>query len=84
VGRRLIPDIHDRIRTKFHYAPADFATDLSAYQGSAFSLEPLLTQSAWFRAHNRDDAIPTTWWAPARIRAPAFPALSAARRPPHA
>ena len=57
VGRRLIPDIHDRIRTKFHYAPADFAADLSAYQGSAFSLEPLLTQSAWFRAHNRDDAI---------------------------
>lgn len=57
VGRRLIPDIHDRIRTKFHYAPTDFATDLSAYQGSAFSLEPLLTQSAWFRAHNRDDAI---------------------------
>ncbi|MCW1384234.1 phytoene desaturase [Novosphingobium sp. KCTC 2891] len=57
VGRRLIPDIHERIVTKFHYAPADFATDLSAHLGSAFSLEPLLTQSAWFRAHNRDDAI---------------------------
>ena len=25
--------------------------------GSAFSLEPLLTQSAWFRAHNRDDIV---------------------------
>ena len=25
VGRRLIPDIHDRIVTKFHYAPSDFA-----------------------------------------------------------
>ncbi|MFY7836418.1 MAG: phytoene desaturase [Novosphingobium sp.] len=57
VGRRLIPDIHSRIVTKFHYAPADFKTDLSAHLGSAFSLEPLLTQSAWFRAHNRDDAI---------------------------
>ncbi len=57
VGRRLIPDIHSRIVTKFHYAPSDFATDLSAHLGSAFSLEPLLTQSAWFRAHNRDDAI---------------------------
>lgn len=57
VGRRLIPDIHSRIVTKFHYTPADFATDLSAHVGSAFSLEPLLTQSAWFRAHNRDDAI---------------------------
>jgi phytoene desaturase len=57
VGRRLIPDIHDRIITKFHYAPRDFALDLNAWQGSAFSLEPLLTQSAWFRGHNRDDKI---------------------------
>ena len=57
VGRRLIPDIHDRIVTKFHYAPRDFALDLSAHLGSAFSLEPILTQSAWFRAHNRDDKI---------------------------
>ena len=57
VGRRLIPDIHDRIVTKFHYAPNDFAADLNAYHGSAFSLEPILTQSAYFRAHNRDDKI---------------------------
>jgi phytoene desaturase len=57
VGRRLIPDIHDRIVTKFHYAPRDFALDLNAHLGSAFSLEPVLTQSAWFRGHNRDDVI---------------------------
>ncbi len=57
VGRRLIPDIHDRIITKFSYAPPDFARDLNAHLGSAFSLEPVLTQSAWFRVHNRDDAI---------------------------
>ena len=57
VGRRLIPDIHDRIVTKFHYAPRDFALDLNAHVGSAFSLEPLLTQSAFFRGHNRDDVI---------------------------
>ena len=57
VGRRLIPDIHDRIVTKFHYAPRDFALDLNAHLGSAFSLEPILTQSAWFRGHNRDDKV---------------------------
>jgi len=57
VGRRLIPDIHDRIVTKFHYAPSDFQTDLAAHLGSAFSLEPVLTQSAYFRVHNRDDAV---------------------------
>jgi len=57
VGRRLIPDIQDRIVTKFHYAPPDFERDLSAYKGNAFSLEPLLTQSAYFRGHNRDDKL---------------------------
>ena len=62
VGRRLIPDIHERIVTKFHYAPSDFATDLNAHLGSAFSLEPILTQSAWFRVHNRDDDIPNLYF----------------------
>ncbi|WP_271078626.1 phytoene desaturase [Aurantiacibacter sp. MUD61] len=57
VGRRLIPDIHDRITHKFHYAPKDFSQDLNAHLGSAFSLEPVLWQSAFFRGHNRDDKI---------------------------
>ena len=62
IGRRLIPDIHSRIVTKFSYAPSDFARDLQAHQGSAFSLEPTLTQSAWFRVHNRDDHIPNLYF----------------------
>lgn len=57
VGRRLIPDIHDRIVTRFSYTPRDFVGDLNAHLGSAFSLEPILTQSAFFRAHNRDDVL---------------------------
>ena len=57
VQRRLIPDLKDRIVTKFSYAPSDFRDDLAAHHGSAFSLEPILTQSAWLRVHNRDDAI---------------------------
>jgi phytoene desaturase len=57
LGRRLIPDIHDRIVTKFSYAPTDFKADLNAHMGSAFSLEPVLWQSAWLRGHNRDDVI---------------------------
>ena len=62
IGRRLIPDIHDRIVTKFSYAPKDFAQDLNAHLGSAFSLEPVLTQSAYFRVHNRDDHIPNLYF----------------------
>ncbi len=55
IGRRLIPDIHDRIITKFHYSPRDFALDLNAWRGSAFGLEPVPSQTAWARPHNRDD-----------------------------
>jgi len=54
---RLLPGLRERITVQFHYTPRDFAVDLGAHLGSAFSLEPLLTQSAWFRVHNRDDAI---------------------------
>ncbi len=54
VGRRLIPDLDDRIITKFHYAPRDFALDMNAYNGSPFGLEPILSQSGLFRPHNRD------------------------------
>jgi phytoene desaturase len=60
--RRLIPDIRSRIMTSFHYTPADFGRDLSAHLGSAFSLEPVLWQSAYMRAHNRDDAIPNLYF----------------------
>ena len=62
IGKRLIPDINDRIVTKFHYAPSDFSADLNAHLGSAFSLEPTLLQSAYFRVHNRDDHIPNLYF----------------------
>ena len=57
IEARLIPGLRSRIRTRFHYAPNDFQSDLFAHLGSAFSLEPVLWQSAWFRQHNRDDVI---------------------------
>ena len=57
VERRLLPGLRGRIEVELHYSPQDFADDLGAHLGSAFSLEPLLTQSAWFRTHNRDDMI---------------------------
>ncbi|OYY63800.1 phytoene desaturase [Sphingomonas sp. 28-62-11] len=62
IGKRLIPDIHERVVTKFHYAPSDFSADLNAHLGSAFSLEPILLQSAFFRVHNRDDNIPNLYF----------------------
>ncbi len=40
VGRRLIPDLDDRVVTKFHYAPRDYALDFNAWGGNAFGLGP--------------------------------------------
>lgn len=55
---RLLPDLRDHIVTRRWFTPADFRDVYSAYHGSAFSCAPTLTQSAWFRPHNRDDQIP--------------------------
>lgn len=54
---RMLPGLRANIVDSFHYAPTDFARDLNAHLGSAFSLEPVLWQSAYFRTHNRDDVI---------------------------
>jgi len=62
VEQRLLPDLSNRLDVCFHYTPDDFRDDLGAHLGSAFSLEPLLTQSAWFRVHNRDDQIPNLYF----------------------
>lgn len=37
--------------------PLDFKEQMNSHLGSAFSIEPRLTQSAWFRPHNRDAVI---------------------------
>jgi phytoene desaturase len=37
--------------------PLDFRDDLLSLKGAGFSLEPALTQSAWFRPHNRNEDI---------------------------
>ena len=57
IERRLIPDIRSRILTQFTYTPADFERDQRLFRGSTGALEPLLSQSAWLRPHNRDDVI---------------------------
>ncbi|KKB78194.1 phytoene dehydrogenase [Devosia soli] len=54
---RYIPGLLDDLVTVRHFTPFDFRSELNAHLGSAFSVEPILTQSAWFRPHNRDDDI---------------------------
>jgi phytoene desaturase len=54
---RYVPGLRRDLVTMRIFTPADFQSQLNAHVGSAFSLEPVLTQSAWFRVHNRDDRI---------------------------
>lgn len=55
---RVMPDVRKHVVTQRWFGPKDFQRELVAYQGAAFSLAPRLTQSAWFRPHNRDPKIP--------------------------
>ena len=57
IGRRLIPDIHDRVRTRFHLTPRDTALDNNAWLGSSAGIEPRLLEGLWLRPRHRDDAI---------------------------
>ncbi|WP_267355047.1 MULTISPECIES: phytoene desaturase [unclassified Methylobacterium] len=50
----LLPGLTDAIVTSRVTTPQDFQDDFLSYRGSGFGLEPVLTQSAWFRPHNRD------------------------------
>ncbi|WP_338463964.1 phytoene desaturase [Franconibacter daqui] len=52
--QRYMPGLRDQLVTHRIFTPFDFRDQLDAHVGSAFSIEPLLTQSAWFRPHNRD------------------------------
>lgn len=56
--RRVLPGLRRRLVTQHFITPRTFERDLGAFQGSAFSLAPKLTQSAWFRPHNQDPRIP--------------------------
>ncbi len=53
-----MPDLRRHVVVKHYLTPKSFERDLFAYHGSAFSVAPVLSQSAWFRPHNRDPKIP--------------------------
>jgi phytoene desaturase len=57
VEKRYIPGLREDLVTSRMFTPRDFVTELNAYQAAAFSLQPLLTQSAFFRVHNRDERV---------------------------
>jgi phytoene desaturase len=49
----VLPGLKDAVDVSRVLTPIDFRDRLNSIQGAAFGLEPILTQSAWFRAHNK-------------------------------
>ncbi|MGB0499301.1 MAG: phytoene desaturase [Rubricella sp.] len=52
-----IPGFEAHIEADHVLTPADFETRYLSPFGTGFSIEPRILQSAWFRPHNRSDAV---------------------------
>ena len=50
-----LPELQANIVSEHMIDPRHFETTLNSHLGAAFSIEPVLTQSAWFRPHNRSE-----------------------------
>ena len=50
-----LPDLSKHLIAEHYITPLHFQNTLNSHRGAAFSLEPVLTQSAWFRPHNRSE-----------------------------
>jgi phytoene desaturase len=52
LSETVLGDFENDVITSRVMTPLDFRDVLGAEKGAAFGLEPILTQSAWFRPHN--------------------------------
>jgi phytoene desaturase len=53
----LLPGLGQHLVTSRMMTPQDFQDRLLSVRGAAFGLEPVLTQSAWFRPHNQSEDV---------------------------
>ena len=60
--RHYLPELSQHIVAEHYIDPLHFRDTLNSYLGSAFSVEPILTQSAWFRPHNQSEDIPNLYF----------------------
>jgi phytoene desaturase len=53
----IMPGLEDELVTSVVLDPLGFRHELLSHKGAAFGVEPVLTQSAYFRPHNRSEEI---------------------------
>ena len=59
---RYLPGLSQHIVTERRIDPRYFETTLNSFMGSAFGLEPVLTQSAYMRPHNVSRDLPNLYF----------------------
>ena len=57
LAETLLPNLPKHVVTSRLMTPVHFRDELLSERGAAFSLEPVLTQSAYFRPHNKSEDI---------------------------
>jgi phytoene desaturase len=57
LSRTVMPGLEDQIAVSHLLTPQDFQDELLSFKGAAFGMEPVLTQSAYFRPHNQSEDI---------------------------
>lgn len=57
LARTILPGLEQEIVSSRVMTPQHFHDELSSFRGAAFGMEPVLTQSAWFRPHNRSEDV---------------------------
>ncbi len=53
----ILPGLRQEIATSRVTTPQDFQDSLLSFRGAGFGIEPILTQSAWFRPHNASEDV---------------------------
>ena len=53
----VLPELGNHIACSHYVTPKDFENRFNSYKGAGFGPEPVIWQSAWFRAHNRSEEI---------------------------
>ena len=57
LSRTVMPDLENQVAVSHVLTPQGFQDDLLSFKGAAFGMEPVLTQSAYFRPHNQSEDI---------------------------
>jgi phytoene desaturase len=57
LSKTIMPGLENEIATSRVLTPQGFQDDLLSFKGAAFGIEPVLTQSAYFRPHNQSEDV---------------------------